>query len=156
MSTGISIFLLFLAFIALLNHLLDMPCYILMCHRNPPRTYYIHFWRIEENALFVSTLVRFLISLYVGNHDIQKKIALRLLKYVIFIFFAFTPEMLFCNVFFPVWSQSLPKTVVKDFTNPKFLLFVISKIICKTLNMRKRCSLLLLGKAHKCQTINST
>ena len=57
LSTGLSIFLLFLAFIALLNHLLDMLCYILMCHRNPPRTYYIHFWRIEENALFVSTLV---------------------------------------------------------------------------------------------------
>ena len=64
--------------------------------------------------------------------------------------------MLFCNVFFRVWSQSFPKTVVKDCTNPKFLVFAISKIICKTLNMRKRRGISLLGKAHKCQTRNST
>ena len=70
-----------------------------------------------------------------------------MLKYVFFIF---------CNVLFRVWSQGFPKTVVKDFTNPKFLVFAISKIICKTLNMRKRRGISLLGKAHKCQTRNST
>ena len=53
-------------------------------------------------------------------------------------------------------ESGVSKTVVEDFTNPKFLVFAISKIICKTLNMRKRCGLLLLGKAHKCQTRNST
>ena len=83
----------------------------------------------------------------------------KLLQYcwnISFSFFVCTPEMLFCNVLFRVWSQSFPKTVVKDFTNPKFLVFAISKIICKPLSMRKRCGLLLLGKAHKCQTRNST
>ena len=91
-----------------------------------------------------------------GNHDIRKKKLLYDCWYMSFLFFCIYTWNAFLLCFLSRLESEFSKTVVKDFTNPKFLVFAISKIICKTLNMRKRCGILLLGKAHKCQTRNST